>query len=436
MAYIKKKKDDAFLITVSCGRDSTGKKISRSITFYPELFTGKGNRKTEKTIEKEVSAFAAEFERKVLTGHYTEGHTMTFEQYSKKYLAEYARINQAPTTYQRTEAAVKTFVSAFGYMTLESLSPLFLQEYFNSMLNAKKLAGKPGTLSQSTVKRIAAVLSAMLSQAVRWNLVEQNVMQRVQIKKADVAEEKPMCFTQEEAETFLSALDRPLLYDRAMPEKDENGQIISFNDLQITKQINMQIKLFFYLAMFTGCRRGELVALTWEDIDFTNSSIRINKSACRVKGEIIIKTTKTKGSIRTIAVPAAVITLAKHWKKEQALYRFTIGTQWIGDNHVFIRWNGEMMGLDTPYHAFHRIIKNYNSNRKKGETELPLIPLHGLRHTSATLLISQGVDIRTVSGRLGHANTSTTLNIYSHALKELDKTAADKLESLFIKKSN
>ena len=304
------------------------------------------------------------------------------------------------------------------------------------MLNAKKLAGKPGTLSQSTVKRIAAVLSAMLSQAVRWNLVEQNVMQRVQIKKTDVTEEKPMCFTQEEAETFLDVLERPLLYDRIMPEKDENGQIINFNDLQITKQINLQIKLFFYLAMFTGCRRGELVSLTWPDIDFTNSSIRINKSACRVKGEIIIKSTKTKGSIRTIAVPAAVINLAKQWKREQTLYRFTIGSQWIGDDHIFIRWNGAMMGLDTPYHAFHRIINNYNANRKEGTPELPLIPLHGLRHTSATLLISQGVDIRTVSGRLGHANTSTTLNIYSHALKELDKTAADKLETLFIKKTN
>ena len=74
------------------------------------------------------------------------------------------------------------------------------------------------------------------------------------------------------------------------------------------------------------------------------------------------------------------------------------------------------------------LIRHYNAQRPEGTPELPLIPLHGLRHTAATLLIGQGVDIWTVSGRLGHASTSTTLNIYSHALKELDKAASDKLE--------
>ena len=437
MAYIKKKKDDAYLITVSCGRDSSGKKITRSTTFSPEIFTAKGNRKTEKVIEKEVAAYAAEFERKVLTGHYTEGHTMTFEEYSQKYLSEYARINQAPRTYQSTETTVKSFVSAFGYMTLESLNPLFLQEYFNTMLSTRKLTHGSGTLSQSTVKRRAAVLSSMLSQAVRWNLVEQNVMQRVQIKKAEVKEEKPMCFTQEQAEIFLDALEKPLYYEYDRKTRKTNqGNICEIQAYRAERQIHLQLKFFFYLAIFTGCRRGELVPLRWSDIAFDDSSIRITKSACMVKGELLIKGTKTKGSIRTIAIPAAVLSLARCWKREQALYRLTIGSQWIGDDFVFIRWNGSMMGLDTPYHAFRRIIRNYNANRKNGEPELPLIPLHGLRHTSATLLISQGIDIRTVSGRLGHTNTSTTLNIYSHALKELDKTASDKLESIFLKKTN
>ena len=93
------------------------------------------------------------------------------------------------------------------------------------------------------------------------------------------------------------------------------------------------------------------------------------------------------------------------------------------------------MHLDTPYQAFHRIVNNYNKNRPAGAPKLPLIPLHGLRHTAATLLISQGIDVRTVSGRLGHSSTSTTMNIYAHALKELDKTASDKLEAIFLKAS-
>ncbi len=434
MAYIRKKKDNAYLITVSCGRDSTGKKITRSVTFRPELLTAKGNQKSETAIQKEVNAYAADFEKKVLTGHYTEGHNMTFEEYSRKYLAEYAELNQAPRTLESTRAAVRLFVSAFGYMTLENLSPLYLQEYVNHMLNTRKTAGKPGTLSQGTVKRRAAVLSAMLSQAVRWNLIESNPMDRVQVKKAAPAEEKPLCFTRAQAETFLSILDQPLVYEYGQRcRKDRSGNIRQIQEYQADRSVRLQLKLFFYLAMFTGCRRGELIAITWNDLDFTEGSISITKSACRVNGETIIKSTKTRGSNRLLSVPAVVMDVARRWKKEQAAYRLSIGTKWDGNDNVFIQWNGVQMCLDTPYQAFHRIIRNYNAQRPDGAPELPLIPLHGLRHTAATLLIGQGVDIRTVSGRLGHASTSTTLNIYSHALKELDRAASDKLEEALIR---
>lgn len=434
MAYIKKKKDNAYLITVSCGRDSEDRKITRSVTYRPELLTAKGNPKTEAAIMKDVNAYAADFEKKVLTGHYTDGHHMTFEEYSRKYLDEYAEVNQAPRTIESTRAAVKQFVSSFGYMTLESLSPLFLQEYVNSMLNTKKAARKPGTLSQSTVKRRAAVLSGMLSQAVRWNLVESNPMDRVQVKKTAPVEEKPVCFTQEQAETFLSILDKPLLYEYGKRiRKGSDGNICQIREYQADRNIRLQLKLFFFLAMFTGCRRGELIALTWQDLDFQENTVTICKSACRVQGKTIIKATKTKGSNRVIAVPGIVMDVARRWKKEQAEYRLAIGTQWIGDNNVFIQWNGSQMCLDTPYQAFHRIIRNYNAQQEDEAKKLPLIPLHGLRHTAATLLISQGVDVRTVSGRLGHASTSTTLNIYSHALKELDKTASDKLETALLR---
>lgn len=436
MAYIKQKPNGSYLITVSCGRDSQDKKITRSTTYRPELFTSKGHPKAEKTIEKEVAAFAAEFEKKVLTGSYTEGNTLTFEKFTERYLKEYAEHFQAPRTLESTKSILKLFVADFGYMTLESLNPLFLQEYMNNLQHTKKAAGKPGTLSHGTIKRRAAVLSAALSQAVRWNLLSANPMERVQIRQPNRApvEEKVQCFTQEQAEAFLNALDNPLLYQfSARKRADSSGKIYSVQEYQSEHSVHMQIKLFFYLAMFSGCRRGELIALTWSDIDFAESTISITKSTCSVKGGTITKSTKTKGSVRTIALPSVVINLAKRWKTEQKRYRLSIGSKWEGEDYVFIQWNGRQMDLGTPYQAFHRIINNYNQNRKKDAPELPLIPLHGLRHTAATLLISQGVDIRTVSGRLGHSNTSTTLNIYAHALKELDKTASDKLESLLIK---
>ena len=161
MASIKQTGENSYQITVSCGYDSTGKKIRKKTTFKPELFTDKGNRKSDRTIEKEVAAFAAEFERKVLTGQYTAGYTLTFEKYSQKYLEEYAAELQAPRTLQSTQAAIREFIPAFGYMPLENMTPLFLQEYINSLTKRKKANGQP--LAHGTVKRKAAVLSAMLS---------------------------------------------------------------------------------------------------------------------------------------------------------------------------------------------------------------------------------------------------------------------------------
>ena len=150
MASIKKTGENAYQIVVSCGYNSIGKKIRRKITYKPELLTAKGNPKSAASIEKDVAAFAADFERKVLTGQYTDGHIMTFEKYAAKYLAEYAEENQAPRTLQSTESAIKEFISAFGYMTLENLTPLYLQEYVNALLKRKKADGSGETRYRQT----------------------------------------------------------------------------------------------------------------------------------------------------------------------------------------------------------------------------------------------------------------------------------------------
>ena len=251
MAYIRKRNDNSYLITVSCGRDSSDRKISRSVTYKPELLTAKGNPRTDAAIQKDVSAYAAHFEKMVLTGHYTEGHTLTFEEYSKKYLSEYAELSQAPRTLQSTEFAIGQFVAAFGYMPLASLSPLFLQQHINSMLKTPKAAGRPGTLSQSTVKRRAAVLSAMLSKAVQWNLIDRNPMDSVQIKKTvpqdnqcTTPEEPIKCFTQEQAETFLAILDKPLLYEyNNRIRRNSSGKICQIQPYQADRNIMLKLKL-------------------------------------------------------------------------------------------------------------------------------------------------------------------------------------------------
>ena len=221
-----------------------------------------------------------------------------------------------------------------------------------------------------------------------------------------------------------------MLYSYASRSRTgKDGKVCHVSQYQSEHMASLQLRFFFYLAIFTGCRRGELIALKWSDLDLESGSVSISKSVCRVNGEMLIKSTKTNSS-RLISIPQVVALIGRQWKREQAEYRLSIGSQWIGEENVFTRWNGQIMGLDTPYQAFHRIIEHYNATRQPDEIELPLIPLHGLRHTAATLLILNGVDVRTVSGRLGHANTSTTLNIYSHALEEFDRKASDVLEQV------
>ena len=163
MAYIKARPNGGFLITVSCGRDAQDHKISKSVTFRPDPCTAKGHLKSENTIQREVKEYAAAFEKKVLLGQCIEGDSLTLEKYSERYLQDYATITQAPQTLENTRASIKQFNNDFGYMVLKNLNPLFLQEYVTRHLVSPKGNGRPGTISQNTVKRKMAVLSAMFS---------------------------------------------------------------------------------------------------------------------------------------------------------------------------------------------------------------------------------------------------------------------------------
>ena len=121
-------------------------------------------------------------------------------------------------------------------------------------------------------------------------------------------------------------------------------------------------------------------------------------------------------------------------KEQREDFIVQVGDYWQGNQWVFIQENGRMMNYSTPYQAFHDVIVRYNKGKPPQE-QLPQIPFHGLRHTSATLLIANHQDLKTVSKRLGHAQTSTTMNIYAHALQQGDRQAANALETMLKPKS-
>ena len=137
---------------------------------------------------------------------------------------------------------------------------------------------------------------------------------------------------------------------------------------------------------------------------------------------------KSNTSNRLVTLPVQVMDMMKQWQTEQEEYRRSVGSYWQNGGYVFTQDNGEKLDVSTPNKVFKKIIRRYN---KDHEDQLPEITLHGLRHTNATLMIANNINMKTVSSRLGHSEIGTTMDIYAHALRSADQQTADTLGSLF-----
>lgn len=184
----------------------------------------------------------------------------------------------------------------------------------------------------------------------------------------------------------------------------------------------LQYQAIIITLLYSGMRRGELCGLEWDDIDFKNCLIDINKSSLYLSDRgIYDDTPKTEESKRVIKVPQYAIDILNRHRNEQLLQMLKLGDKWIKSGKVFTQWNGKAIHPDTITGWFGDFLKRH---------DLPHISIHSLRHTNATLLIAGGADLRTVSKRLGHADMTTTANIYTHAIKSADERAAQVLDAL------
>lgn len=393
---------------------------------------------TAKQQQKALDKFVYEFEEKVKNGKYLSGEKVTFKDFTERWFKEYANQQLEKTTIGAyNELLDQKILPAIGHLKLSKIQPMHLQSFYNNLLeDGVRKDGKKGGYSPSTIRKCHAVISSILTTAVHWQIIDSNPCDRASTPKQKKSTSDIKHFTLEQAETFLNALEMEYVTNyKAHDRIDDTGKKYHVPEYTEARSIPTQFKVFFNLALFGGLRRGELIALTWDDINFENNSIDINKSTGYVNKEMITKAPKNKTSIRTITVPGPIIDMLKRYRTEQLETKLALGDQWQGDNYIFIQWNGKQMHLATPYGTFKDIIKKYNATVKDANKMIPDIPLHGLRHTSATLLISENIDVRTVSARLGHAQTSTTMNIYAHSLKKLDEKAADTLGNLFAKKA-
>lgn len=418
------KRGDAYAIRVSVGYDAQGRHKQVNTTYKPDPFTKTGRPKKESVIQKEVEAFAHDFERRVRAGEVSKGGQMKLSELATKFLEAYVEKELSPTSaadYRRI--IMSRILPAFGHFKLSDINSLAVQEYYNKLYDS-------GKWSAATIKKDMQVFSSMLHRARLWGLVSRNPLDNV-LSPRDKKAKPVKSFTLEQADLFLKALDMP--YEstyQAHQRVDDTGKAYAVGTYTETHYVPQMIKLFFYVALYGGMRRGEIAALTWQDVEFDEGIIHISKNAVKVNGKIINKEPKSKTANRRVAVPNEVVELLLAWKEKQQDHFAFIGIPWTVSGYIFTQVDGSQMYPDTPTKAFRRIIEHYNELQTDESKKLPYISLHGLRHTSATLLISQNIDIKTVSSRLGHAQTSTTLNIYAHALEKMDRDAADVLGRL------
>ena len=165
----------------------------------------------------------------------------------------------------------------------------------------------------------------------------------------------------------------------------------------------------YYLELATGLRRGELLGLKWDDINLDTGAIQVKRQVARINGEVVEAPLKTKNSYRTLSIGADAVEILKEQRSK------------VAGEYVFPSSNGGPISPDSVLHMLHRVLERAG---------LPKIRFHDLRHTFSTLALQNGVDIKTVSGMLGHYSAGFTLDTYAHVTTAAQKEAAKTMGSL------
>ena len=240
----------------------------------------------------------------------------------------------------------------------------------------------------------------MLQNAVYWQLLPSNPARRV--KPPKTKKPKMEFFNDDECKVLIQSL------------------------MELTGS-NLKYKAAILLDIFSGVRRGELIGLEWSDVDFKNETININKSTQYLpENGIFDKDTKTECSNRIVPIPNYITNALLEYKEWYDEQKDICGDKWINSNKLFVQDDGKPMHPDTIGKWFKPYIEKLG---------LPIIKFHGIRHTNATLMIANNVDIATVSARLGHASINTTIKYYVHPLEKNMRKAAYVLQDLLVGKN-
>lgn len=379
---IREKGKNIYEIAVDSGKDGNGRRIRKYERF-------KGSKKEAKAREAEIKSHMSQ-------GTYVTNNNETVRSYFESWLDIYVKHSLKPKSYDSYIHICREFVDRYGSMKLKSLTPLNLMEFYNYLRDRgnvkREIINQNRRLTENTILRYYAVINVALKHAVKWQYIAYNPNERVNRPKKVKKESK--FYDLEQTKTLLRALD---------------GEDIKYQAI-------------IRLALDTGCRLGELTGLEWDDIDLRTGIVSINKTTQRINHQLVESTPKNNTSIRTVYISEPTIEVLEKYKKYIYDIKEQLGNKWLGSKKVFTSDDGGSIHPDVPRKILTRVLEKY---------KLPIINFHGLRHTSASLQLSSGTSVADISRRLGHADISTTLNIYSHAFNSGNQIIVNKFNNMF-----
>ncbi len=459
MATIEKfpgKTGDTYRISVSGGFDTQGKRIRHRMTWKPT--PGMTVRQEEKAVQRA----AADFERSIEQG-YALDNRQTFADYAVYVLDLKERTGAKARTLDRYRELLVRINQAIGHIKLADLRPQHLNSFYKNLaepgirtgggsatakidlaawlkkhkITRTAIAEKAG-ISASTVgtaakgapireEKAAAIAQAMGKKVDEVFTVEKNM---------DPLADKTILEHHRLISTILSHAEKEMLVPysaaaKASPPRAKKKDPNYFQPetvsaiLEALESEPLKWRLITHLLIVTGCRRGEIMGLRWEKVDFENNRVKIDQALVSSKSKGVFEESTKTNDTRYLTLPEETMDLMKQYKREQLRIQIANGDRWLHTGYVFTTDNGDHMNPDSITGWLHDFSRRHN---------LPHINPHAFRHTVASVLLANGTDIVTVSKQLGHSSITTTESFYSHVIEENKAKAAECIADVLIRK--
>ncbi|WP_273125271.1 site-specific integrase [Bacillus weihaiensis] len=338
--------------------------------------------------KKEAQQSALKLKQEISNGLSLNSNDLTYKEVFEQWFSNHSKTIKASTKKSIESKFNKHILPRFGQLKIREITKPYCQKMINEIAEL--------IISVNDIKIQA---NQVFKYALKMDIISMNPLEHVSIPR----QQKELINNENEVD------------ERNYWKKDEIKQF-----LKIAKQeLSFRDHTLFHLLIYTGARKGEILALTWDDIDFEAGSIRFTKTLFHNKGNFIFQTSKTKESRRLISLDTKTISLLKKWRIRQIETDLANMKKDDENKMIFARDDGTPLRLAYPNEKLEIVIKKHNLYR---------ITIHGLRHTHASLLFEAGASIKEVQERLGHSDIQMTMNIYTHVTDTLKEQTAQKFQ--------